>query len=194
MLGLRRAAIKEISLPEALRGARRTRMHQECTHNRVFIRTLLQKPLVIQALEWLMIESLHCFAFDCKTIWKWMKSIKDVTWILVKLLSLFGQSLIHWYPPPANMRLSSTEWRGHVPPARPHPSAAPQDEPEQHSFPTSIVFCWGGGGLWSMVFGSSNSTRNKTALYISGNLVTEERKLVPPPRVWQPYNGGTDES
>lgn len=67
-------------------------MHQECTHNRVFIRTLLQKPLVIQALEWLMIESLHCFAFDCKTIWKWMKSIKDVTWILVKLLSLFGQS------------------------------------------------------------------------------------------------------
>lgn len=194
MLGLRRAAIKEISLPEALRRARRTRMHQECTHNRVFIRTLLQKPLVIQALEWLMIESLHCFAFDCKTIWKWMKSIKDVTWILVKLLSLFGQSLIHRYPPPANMRLSSTEWRGHVPPARPHPSAAPQDEPEQHSFPTSIVFCCGGGGLWSMVFGSSNSTRNKTALYISGNLVTEERKLVPPPRVWQPYNGGADES
>lgn len=170
-------------------------MHQECTHNRVFIRTLLQKPLLIQALEWLMIESLHCFAFDCKTIWKWMKSIKDVTWILVKLLSLFGQSLIHRYPPPANMRLCSTEWRGHVPPARPHPSAAPQDEPEQHSFPTSIVFCRGsGGGLWSMVFGSSNSTRNKTALYISGNLVTEERKLVPPPRVWQPYNGGTDES
>lgn len=121
-------------------------MHQECTHNRVFIRTLLQKPLLIQALEWLMIESLHCFAFDCKTIWKWMKSIKDVTWILVKLLSLFGQSLIHRYPPPANMRLCSTEWRGHVPPARPHPSAAPQDEPEQHSFPTSIVFCRGSGG------------------------------------------------
>jgi len=36
------------------------------------------------------------------------ESVKDVTWILVKLLSLFGQSLLHRYRPPAN-RLGSTQ-------------------------------------------------------------------------------------
>lgn len=38
---------------------------KKCTQTRVFIRTLWQKPLLIQALGWL-IEYVHCFAFDCK--------------------------------------------------------------------------------------------------------------------------------
>jgi len=51
------------------------RMHKEMHTQQSLHKNSFAKPLLFPALEWLMNEYVHSFAFDCKTtIWKWMKS------------------------------------------------------------------------------------------------------------------------
>lgn len=98
VLGLRWAAIKEISLSKALRTPRRSDEHRSAKRNLHRHKSLhknsfakKKKTLLIQALGWL-IEPVHCFASDCiknGNEWKHQRCKHE-------LFSLLGQFPLRW--------------------------------------------------------------------------------------------------
>lgn len=67
--------------------------------------------------------------------------------------------------------------------SQPHHPAAPWAVLSSTCLPTYMLSLGGGGKKSEVDVQFESSLKSKTVLSISGNLVTEKRKLLPPPRV-----------
>lgn len=112
-----------------------------------------------------MIDYVHCFAFDCKT----NKETNDEH--RRRNMSISEAPLL--VPPNARRLPTRDSAANSLSVGR--PSALQRDEPEERSLPYVRVF------FFKFPGGTRGVRWNQTALDISGNPVTEERKLLLPP-------------